>query len=51
MNDIKRCSKCKMDCLITNFHKKNISDGFHPQCISCSKKFYDENREKTKNII
>ena len=38
-----------MDCLKTKFHKyRNSSDGFHPQCITCRKKYYDENREKIK---
>ena len=49
MDDIKRCSKCKMEWLKTSLHKnKNMSDDFHPRCISCSKKFFHENREKTK---
>ena len=51
MNDTRRCSKCKVDCLRTYFQKnKNMSDGFQPQCISCRKKYYDENREKTKKV-
>ena len=47
--DLKRCCKCKMNCLRNNFYRsKNMSDGLNPQCISCRKKYYDENREKTK---
>ena len=46
MDDMKRCCKCKMDCLKTNFHK----DGLFSQCKSCviqRQKMYDcENREK-----
>ena len=33
-----KCCRCKLICLKSNFHKsKNMSDGIHPQCISCSK--------------
>ena len=36
MDAIERCSKCKMDCLKTNFHKdKNRKHGVKPHRISC----------------
>ena len=47
--DLKRCCKCKMDCLKTNFFKrKNVSNGFYLQCISCGKINYNENRDRVK---
>ena len=51
MDDMKRCCKCRMDCLKTNFHKdKKGKDGLFSQCKSCviqRQKIYDcENREK-----
>ena len=46
---VKKCCRCKSICLKTNFYKiKNKSDGLHPQCISCSKKYYNENRDRVK---
>ena len=34
-------------CLKSNFHQnKNMSDGLHPLCISCSKNYYNENRDR-----
>ena len=45
MDDIKRCSKCKVDCLKTDFHENtNSKDGLHSYCIACRK-------ENGKNII
>ena len=36
---IKKCCRCKLICLKSRFFykNKNMRDGFHPQCISCSK--------------
>ena len=46
---VKKCCRCTLICLKSNFYKsKNLSDGLHPQCISCSKTFCNENREKTR---
>ena len=50
---IKRCSKCKMDYLKSNFQKNiKISDGLHSYCIPCrkeyGKKYYIENFDKIK---
>ena len=46
-NLIKKCCRCKMICLKSNFHKnKNMSDGLHPRCMFCSKKYYNENRDR-----
>ena len=44
---VKKCCRCKNILLKYNFHKnKNMSDGLHPRCISCSKKVYIENRDR-----
>ena len=53
MDDIKRCSKWKMDCLKTKFHKKLGSrDGLNTHCKNCviqKQKQYDiENRDRKK---
>ena len=50
MDDMKRCSKCKMDCLKTTFHKnKKSKDGLISQCKPCEKhyrkSYYIENRD------
>ena len=40
MDDMKKCSKCKMDCLKTNFHKKSKSrDVLTPYCKPCRKSY------------
>ena len=49
MDDIMRCSKCKLDCLKSNFQKNTkTSDGSHPQCKISRKKYYNENLVKIK---
>ena len=49
IEDLKRCCKCEMECLKSNFHKKkNLNDGLFNQCSSCRKRYYIENQEKTK---
>ena len=46
---IKNCCGCKSICLESNFYEsKNTNDGLHLQCISCSKIYYNENRETTR---
>ena len=50
---IKKCSKCGIISLKSNFHKnKNMSDGLHSYCIPCrkeyGKKYYVENFDKIK---
>ena len=47
---MKRCFKCKMDCLKTNFRENRKSkDGLISQCKSCEKdyrkNYYIENRD------
>ena len=51
MNDIKRCLKCEMDCLKSNFHQKNMSDDLYNQFRSCRKREYKENCVKNKEIL
>ena len=50
MNDIKRCSKCEVNCLKTNFYKnKNKKDGVNSFYKSCMNKYmivYIKNRIK-----
>ena len=46
---VKKCCRCKLIGLKSNFYKsKNMSDGLHPQCISCSKEYYNDNRDRVK---
>ena len=46
---VKQCCRRKMICFESNFYKsKYMSDGLHPQCISCGKIYCNENREKTR---
>ena len=52
IEDLKRCLKCGKYSLRSNFHKdENRKDGLQPLCISCRKRYYNENREKTKKIL
>ena len=47
MDDIKRCSKSKMDCLKTNFNKDNKQkDGLYIQCKICRKKYSVDNKDR-----
>ena len=47
---VKKCSKCKIVKLKSNFHKdKNREDGLQPYCICCRTQYYNENRDKTRN--
>ena len=46
---IKKCSKCGIVSLKSNFHKnKKSKDGLHPQCIFCRKVYYNESRDRVK---
>ena len=46
---VKKCSKCGIVQLKSNFHKnKKSKDGLHPQCIFCRKVYYNENRDRVK---
>ena len=48
---VKNCYRCKSICSKSNFCKnKKMSDGLHPQGISCSKIYYNETREKTRKF-
>ena len=49
---VKKCSKCRIISLKSDFQKKSKSkDGLDLQCISCRKKYYYNNLEKTKKKI
>ena len=42
---VKKCSKCGIISLKSNFHKdKSKTDGLKAICILCRKKYYLENR-------
>ena len=41
---VKKCSKCKILSLKSNFHKnKKLSDGLYEQCKVCRKEYYMNN--------
>ena len=45
--DIKRCSKCKMDCLKLNFYKGiTKNDGYRPSCKRCTNQYYYDNQNQ-----
>ena len=47
---VKKCCRCKYILLKSNFYKnKNMNDGLQPRCISCSKEYYLENRDRLIN--
>ena len=53
MNEFKKCSKCEVVFLKSDFHKhKNMKDGLHPHCKDCvnqkQKQYYNENRDKKR---
>ena len=46
---VKKCCRCGIISLKSNFHEdKNRKDGLHPYCNPCMKKYYLDNREKTR---
>ena len=46
---VKKCSKCGIVKLKSNFHKnKKSSDGLNPNCKVCRKNYYNENLVKIK---
>ena len=49
---VKQCCRCKLICLKSNFYKsKNMSDGLHPQCLSCEKKIIYWKSIENKKIL
>ena len=45
--DIKRCSKCKMECLKLNFYKDiTKNDGFRSSCKRCRNQYYYDNQNR-----
>ena len=47
---IKKCSKCGIVSLKSNFHKNNTrNDGLYNQCKVCRKDYYNENRDRLLN--
>ena len=47
MNDLKKCSKCKIFFLESKFHKDiTKNDGYRPSCKFCSKRFYYDNQNR-----
>ena len=48
-NLIKNCSKCGIISLNSNFHENKLTkDGVRSKCITCRRKYYDENQKKAK---
>ena len=51
MDDIKRCSKCKMDCFKTNFYKdRTMKDGLRTFCNFCTDQYLYKNRDKKSYV-
>ena len=49
MDDILKSSRCKINCLKSNFHRNTkMSDGFNPHCKICRNNFVNENLVKIK---
>ena len=47
MDDIKRCSKCKMECLKLNFYKDiTRKDGLRIYCKSCTNQYHNNRKEQ-----
>ena len=50
MDEIKRCSKCKMIYLKSNFYKDiTKNDGYRPSCKICCQKYYYNNQNRLLN--
>ena len=50
MDEIKRCSKCKMIYLKSNFYKDiTKNDGYRPSCKICCQKYYYNNQNQLLN--
>ena len=53
MDDIKRCSKCGISKMKTDFYFRNTNQKYRSECIQCEsirqKEWRDKNREKIKN--
>ena len=48
--NIKRCSKCKMECLKLNFYKDiTKNDGYRPSCKRCTNQYYYDNQNRILN--
>ena len=45
--DLIKCSKCKMECLKSNFYRdKKRKEGLQPRCLFCRKNYYKEYLDK-----
>ena len=50
MDELKRCSKCKMIYLKSNFYKDiTKNDGYRPSCKICCQKYYYNNQNQLLN--
>ena len=48
---VRKCSKCEILCLKTNFHKDNKrKDGVQSICIICNKQYHN-NRKERRNAL
>ena len=49
---VKRCCKGKTICFkIIFFRNETTKDGYKPECISCCKKLYHDNRDRISNNL
>ena len=52
MDELKKCSKCKMISFKKNFKKdKTENDGLNPICKVCRIGYYKKNANKEKNMV
>ena len=50
MDDVKRCSKCKIISSKSNFYKDiTKNDGHRPSCKFCCQKYYYDNQNRILN--
>ena len=50
--DLKRCSNCKIEKILINFHKDiKQKDGLYNQCTVCRKEYYNENLFRIKKYF
>lgn len=45
---MKKCTKCSIELDLSNFYKdKAQQSGYYPSCKICSRKYYENNKEKS----
>ncbi len=52
MKVFRKCSQCKIEYPIINFHKNtSTKDGYHYFCKTCKRDYYLKNKDKFQNKI